>query len=188
MSTIKEITEEADHKMQQSLAAVQREMNHLRAGRASTQLVEHIKVSAYGDEVPLQQLANLSTPDATTISITPYDKSVVTAIDKALRLSELGLTPQNDGTGTLRLTLPPPTEERRRELLKFVSKHGEEGKVALRNVRRDANDHIKKLQKDKAIGEDEMRTALEKIDKVLERHLAEVDQMLKAKEKEILEI
>lgn len=186
MSTIKDIIAEADHRMDQSIHAVERELGHLRAGRASTSLVDYIKVEAYGEEMPLNQLATLSTPDATTITITPFDKSQLNSIDKALRLSELNLTPQNDGTA-IRINIPPPTEERRKELIKLVHKHGEEGRVAIRNVRRDANEHIKKLEKDKAVGQDEMRHALEEMDKHVEKHIARLDALLKDKEKEILD-
>jgi ribosome recycling factor len=186
MHTIKEFVSDADHKMEVSVHAFEREVGHLRAGRASTSLVDHIKVNAYDTEMPLNQLATITTPDATTITITPYDKSTATAIDKALRLSELNLTPNNDGT-SIRLSLPPLTEERRKELLKLVSKHAEEGRVALRNVRRDANEHIKRLQKNKEISEDEMHDGLSQIDKKLERHLEDLERLLKAKEKEITE-
>jgi ribosome recycling factor len=186
MSTIKEIIEQADHRMEQSIHAVERELGHLRAGRASTSLVDYIKVEAYGAEMPLNQLATLSTPDASTITITPFDKSQLNAIDKALRLSELNLTPQNDGT-VIRLNIPAPTEERRKDLIKLVHKHGEEGRVSIRNVRRDANEHIKKLEKDKAVGQDEMRTALEEMDKHVEKHIAKLEVLLKEKEKEIMD-
>jgi ribosome recycling factor len=186
MSSVKEINTEADHRMEQSLHAIERELGHLRAGRASTSLVDYIKVEAYGTEMPLNQLATITTPDASTITITPFDRSQVGVIDKALRLSELNLTPQNDGS-LIRITLPPVTEDRRKDLIKLVHKHGEEGKVAIRNVRRDANDHIKKLQKDKLISEDEMRHALEAVDKLVDKRMAELETLLKAKEKEILD-
>jgi len=186
MASIKEIISEADHRMEQSLHSVERELGHLRAGRASTSLVDYIKVEAYGAEMPLNQLATLSTPDATTLTITPFDKGQLNSIDKALRLSELNLTPQNDGT-VIRITIPPPTEDRRKELIKLVHKHGEEGRVSIRNVRRDANEHIKKLEKDKAVGQDEMRHALEEMDKHVDRHIGRLDTLIKDKEKEILD-
>lgn len=186
MSSVKDIIGEADHRMDGSLKALDREFGHLRAGRASSSLVDYIKVAAYGDEMPLNQLATISTPDATTITITPFDKGNLNAIDKAIRLSELGLTPANDGA-MLRISMPAPTEDRRKELIKFVHKHGEEARVAIRNVRRDANDHIKKVEKDKAISQDEMHHALEQIDKLVERHMADLDAQIKAKEQEILD-
>ena len=186
MSSVNEITTEADHRMDGSLRAVEREFGHLRAGRASSSLVDYIKAEAYGEEMPLNQLATISTPDATTIQITPYDKGNLGPIDKAIRLSELGLTPANDGTN-IRISMPPLTEDRRKDLIKLVHKHGEEGRVAIRNVRRDANDHIKKLEKDKEISQDEMHHALEQVDKLVERHMAELEELIKSKEQEILE-
>ncbi len=184
MSTLKDYIDKAHSHMETSIHAFEREIGHLRAGRASSALVEHIKIAAYGSEMPLNQLATITTPDATTIAIVPYDKGMLSAIDKGLRLSELNLTPMNDGT-TVRLTLPPLTEDRRKELIKLVHKHAEEGRVALRNVRRDANDHIKKLAKNKECSEDEMHDALGKIDKLLEKELGSLEAALKAKEKEI---
>jgi ribosome recycling factor len=172
--------------MSQSLDAVKRELSHLRAGRASTGLVEHIKVEAYGSEMPLNQLATITTPDATTILISPYDKSMVNAIDKAINLSDLGLMPQSDGS-LVRLNVPPLTEERRQELLKVVRKYGEDGRVALRNIRRDTNDQVKKLEKSKELSEDEMHHYLEQVDKILEKKLADLDQHLEAKEREIVD-
>jgi len=172
--------------MSQSLDAVKRDLSHLRAGRASTGLVEHIKVEAYGSEMPLNQLATITTPDATTILISPYDKSMVNAIDKAINLSDLGLMPQSDGS-LVRLNVPPLTEERRQELLKVVRKYGEDGRVALRNIRRDTNDQVKKLEKSKELSEDEMHHYLEQVDKILEKKLADLDQHLEAKEREIVD-
>jgi ribosome recycling factor len=172
--------------MSQSLDAVKRELSHLRAGRANTGLVEHIKVEAYGTEMPLNQLATISTPDATTILISPYDKSMVNAIDKAINLSDLGLMPQSDGS-LVRLNVPPLTEERRQELLKVARKYGEDGRVALRNIRRDTNDQVKKLEKSKELSEDEMHHYLEQVDKILEKKLADLDNHLDAKEREIVE-
>jgi len=184
MHTIKELLADASHKMEASIHAIERELGHLRAGRANPALVEHIKVSAYGSEMTVQQLANISTPDATTITITPYDKSTLAAVEKGIRLSELNLNPMNDGS-LIRLTLPPLTDERRKELIKLVHKHAEEGRIALRNVRRDCNEHIKRLQKDKTVSEDEMHDALSQVDKLLEKRLEELEQHIKAKDKEI---
>lgn len=186
LSDVKEILTDADHRMSQSLDAVKRDLSHLRAGRASTGLVEHIKVEAYGSEMPLNQLATITTPDATTILISPYDKSMVNAIDKAINLSDLGLMPQSDGS-LVRLNVPPLTEERRQELLKVVRKYGEDGRVALRNIRRDTNDQVKKLEKSKELSEDEMHHYLEQVDKILEKKLADLDQHLEAKEREIVD-
>lgn len=186
MSNVKELLTDAEHRMGQSLDAVKRELSHLRAGRASSALVEHIRVEAYGSEMPLNQLATITTPDATTILISPYDKSQANAIEKAINLSDLGLMPQSDGS-LIRLNVPPLTEERRQELLKVVKKYGEDGRVALRNIRRDTNDQVKKLEKNKELSEDEMHHNLEQVDKILEKKLADLEQHLSAKEREILE-
>lgn len=186
MGSVDEILNDAERRMGQSLDALKRELAHLRAGRANPSLVEHIKVEAYGAEMPLNQLATISTPDATTILISPFDKSITSAVEKAINLSDLGLMPQSDGS-LVRLSVPPLTEERRGELLRVVRKQGEDGRVALRNVRRDANDQIKKLQKSKELSEDEMHHHLEQVDKILDRLLAELDKLLAAKEQEITE-
>jgi len=186
MSKVKEILSGAENRMALSLEAVSRELSHLRAGRANPGLVEHIKVDAYGTEMPVNQLATVSTPDATTILISPYDKSITSAIEKAINLSDLGLMPQSDGS-LIRLNVPPLTEERRNELLKVVKKYGEDGRVSLRNIRRDVNDQIKKLEKSKDLSEDEMHHYLEQVDKILEDKLGDLEKLLTAKEKEIAE-
>lgn len=186
MAAADEILDDAKRRMGQSLAALQRELVHLRAGRASAGLVEHIKVQAYGTDMPLNQLATVSTPDAATILISPYDKSLAGEVERAISLSDLGLIPQSDGS-LVRLSVPALTEDRRRELLKIVNRHGEESRVSLRNVRRDANEQIKKLEKDKVVSEDEMHHYLEHVDKILEALLEELEQLLEAKQKEIAE-
>ncbi len=186
MASVDDILADAERRMGQGLDALKRELSHLRAGRANPSLVEHIKVEAYGAEMPLNQLATISTPDAATILISPFDKSITSAVEKAINLSDLGLMPTSDGS-LVRLSVPPLTEERRNELLKVVRKQGEDGRVALRNVRRDANDQIKKLEKNKELSEDEMHHHLEQVDKMLERLLAELDKLLAAKEQEITE-
>jgi len=184
MSEVKAILEDAEHRMGQGLDALSRELAHLRAGRANTSLVDHIKVEAYGAEMPVNQLANVSTPDAATILISPFDKSVTSAIEKAINMSDLGLMPQSDGS-LIRISVPALTEERRQDLLKVVKKVGEDSRVSLRNVRRDANDQIKKMQKDKSISEDEMHHHLGEVDKVLEKKLELLEKQLEIKEKEI---
>ncbi len=184
MAELAEMFADAQHRMEQGLEALKRELAHLRAGRASTGLVEHIKIHAYGSDMPLNQVATLSTPDAATILISPYDKSQTSAVEKAINMSDLGLMPQSDGS-LIRIAIPPLTEERRQGLLKVVNKTAEDSRVALRNVRRDVNDHIKKLHKSKEISEDEMHHHLEKVDKLLEEMLAELDKLAVAKQKEI---
>ena len=184
MNDPKAIITDAGHRMEVTLEALHRELMPLRAGRAHTGLVDQLKVSAYGSEMPMNQLATISTPDAQTIMISCYDKANLAAVEKAIQKSELGLNPQNDGS-IIRLNVPPPTEQRRKELVKAVHHIGEENKVALRNVRRDANEHIKKLQKDKVLSEDELHHYLEQVDKLLEKELAELDKVLASKEREI---
>lgn len=186
-STPKEIIEDADHRMGQSLESIREELVHLRAGRASTSLVDHIRVHAYDTDMPMSQLATISTPDAVTIMISPFDKGNMAGIEKAIQQSELGLTPQNDGS-IIRLTIPPLTEDRRKDLVKAVGKYAEDGKVAMRNVRRDANDHLKKLNKSKEVSDDELHIYLEQVDKRLESHLEDLDKVIKDKQKEVMEI
>ena len=184
MSTAKEILEDLENRMGHTLEALHRELTHLRAGRAHSGLVDHIRVPAYGTEMPLNQVATISTPDARTILISPYDKSLTGALEKAINQSDIGLQANSDGS-LIRLIVPELTEDRRRDLLRVVNKHGEDARVALRNVRRDANEHIKRLQKSKEISEDEMHRFLEQEDKLLEKELAELDRALYAKQKEI---
>lgn len=186
MQDAKEILKDASHRMDVTLEALHRELVPLRAGKAHTGLVDQIKVHAYDSDMPLNQLATISTPDAQTIMISAYDKGVLSAIEKAIQKSELGLNPQSDGS-VIRLNVPPPTEQRRKELVKAVHHIGEESKVALRNVRRDANEHLKKMQKDKLLSEDELHHHLAEVDKLLEKQQAELDKTIAGKEKEITE-
>ena len=184
MDNVAEIIADAKHRMEQSTMALSRELMHLRAGRANAGLVDHIKVEAYGEQMPLNQLATISTPDAATIMISPFDKSQVAAVERAISTSDLGLMPQSDGS-LIRITVPPLTEDRRQDLVKAVHKHGEESRVALRNIRRDANEHIKKLEKAKEMSEDQMHDYLGQVDKVLETQLKNLDQLISDKEKDI---
>lgn len=186
MGDVKGILADAEYRMGQSIEALIREMLHIRAGQANAGLVDHITVEAYGSQMPINQLATVSTPDAQTILISPYDKSQVAPIEKAINTSDLGLMPNSDGS-LIRIKVPPLTEERRKELVKAVHKHGEEARVALRNIRRDANDHIKKLEKNKELSEDLMHTHLEEVDKLLETKLKTLDTLVTAKEKDITE-
>jgi ribosome recycling factor len=186
MSDVKQYLADMEHRMEQTLEALHRELTHLRAGRAHSGLVDHIRVPAYGTEMPLNQVATISTPDARTILISPFDKSLTGAVEKAINHSDIGLQANSDGS-LIRLLVPELTEDRRKDLLKVVNKLGEESRVALRNVRRDVNEHIKKQQKSKELSEDEMHHHLEQVDKSLDKHLAELDRALAAKQKEISE-
>ncbi|RMD79092.1 MAG: ribosome recycling factor [Gammaproteobacteria bacterium] len=184
---IEEVKRDAEQRMRKSVAALKEELAKIRTGRAHTSLLEHITVSYYGSEVPLNQAANVSVQDARTLAVTPWDKSMVPVIEKAIRESDLGLTPSTAGE-VIRIPLPPLTEERRKELIKVVRAEAEHARVAVRNVRRDANQELKRLLKDKAISEDEERRAQEAIQKLTDRFVAEIDKLLEAKEAELMEI
>lgn len=180
------IKKNAEERMEKAIGALKRELAALRAGRATPALLDRIQVEYYGSMTPVNQLANINTPDSRTILIQPWDKSSMSAIEKAILKSELGLTPSNDGSA-IRLSIPPLTEERRGELVKMTKKYGEEAKVAIRNIRRDANDDIKKLEKT-TISEDESRRHQDDIQKSTDKFIAETDKVLAAKEKEIMEV
>jgi ribosome recycling factor len=177
------LAEVEDH-MEKTIEATQRSFNTVRTGRASASLLDRIMVDYYGSETPLKQLANIATPDATTITIQPYDRSSMSAIEKAISLSDVGLTPNNDGQ-IIRLNIPPLTEERRKELVKIVGKLAEEGKVAIRNVRRDAIDSVRKQEKNSDISKDESRDLQDEIQKLTDKFTEQIDKMLATKEKEI---
>ncbi|MNI33072.1 Ribosome-recycling factor [compost metagenome] len=176
----------AEERMDKAIQALKRDLATLRAGRANPSLLDRIQVEYYGALTPVNQLANINTPDSRTLMIQPWDKSSLADIERAIQKSDLGLTPANDGT-SIRLSIPALTEERRIELVKMTKKFGEEAKVAIRNIRRDANDDIKKLEKSD-ISEDESRRHQEDIQKSTDKFIAEVDKVLAAKEKEIMEV
>lgn len=178
---------DAEGRMKRSLESLRTEFSRLRTGRASPVLVEHLKVAYYGNPTPLTQVANVGVADARTLTVTPWDKTAVPAIEKAILESGLGLNPVTAGS-VIRIPLPPLTEERRREMTKMVRGEGENGKVAVRGVRRDANQHLKNLLKEKKIAEDEEKRAQEEIQKLTDHYIAEVDRLVQAKEKEILEV
>ncbi|MGG6311154.1 ribosome recycling factor [Paenibacillus macerans] len=180
------IKKHAEERMDKAIQALKRDLSTLRAGRATPSLLDRIQVDYYGSPTPVGQLANINTPDSRTLMIQPWDKSSLSDIERAIQKSDLGLTPANDGT-SIRLSIPALTEERRVELVKMTKKFGEEAKVAIRNIRRDANDDIKKLEKTD-ISEDESRRHQEDIQKTTDKFIAEVDKVLAAKEKEIMEV
>ncbi|WP_127576472.1 ribosome recycling factor [Paenibacillus barengoltzii] len=180
------IKKHAEERMEKAIQALRRDLSTLRAGRATPSLLDRIQVDYYGSPTPINQLANINTPDSRTLLIQPWDKSSLSEIERAIQKSDLGLTPANDGS-SIRLTIPALTEERRIELVKMTKKFGEEAKVAIRNIRRDANDDIKKLEKTD-ISEDESRRHQEDIQKTTDKFIAEVDKVLTAKEKEIMEV
>jgi ribosome recycling factor len=175
---------DVEEQMKKSIEATVRSFNTIRTGRANSALLDKITVEYYGTPTPLKQLANVSTPDASTIQIQPYDRSAMNTIEKAISMSDLGLTPNNDGT-VIRLNIPPLTSDRRKELVKLASKYAEDGKVAVRNIRRDGIDTVKKQEKDKEISEDESRDLQEKIQKLTDKYIARVEEVLAEKEKDI---
>jgi ribosome recycling factor len=173
--------------MDKSIQVLKAELAKLRTGRASTALVDSIPVEYYGSNTPLSQVANITTPDARTIQINPWEQSMLPTIEKAILAANIGLTPQNDGK-VIRINVPPMTEERRKELVKLLKKMGEDTRVAIRNQRRDGNDLIKKMEKEKKISEDESKKFQDLIQKKTDERIAEVDKIIQAKEKEIMTI
>jgi ribosome recycling factor len=170
--------------MQKAVEATQRAFNTIRTGRANATLLDRVMVEYYGSPTPLKSLANINTPDASTITIQPYDKTSLNVIEKAIQLSDIGLTPNNDGQ-VIRLNVPPLTSERRKEFVKMASKFAEEGKVAIRNIRRDAVDSVRKQEKSSEISEDESKDLQDKIQKLTDKHIAKIDELLAEKEKDI---
>ena len=181
------VKKDAEERMEKALAALERDFSKLRTGRASTSLVDGLKVDYYGTPTPIGQLASVATPDSRTITIQPWDRGSFALVEKAILKSDLGLTPINDGK-IIRIGIPPLTEERRKDLTKVSRKYGEEAKVAIRNIRRDANDSLKKLEKDKVHSEDEIKKAQDAVQKLTDSYVAKVDQKCQAKEKEIMEL
>ncbi len=184
MNTVKEILSDVETKMKKTIEAVHREFNTVRTGRASPALVEGLKIEYYGEEVPIRQIAGISTPDARLIVIQPWDPTALAGIEKAILKSDIGITPNNDGK-LIRLSVPPLTQERREELIKLVKKMAEDGKISLRTARHSANDAIDKLEKDKKISEDEKFNGHKDTQKFIEKHTEEIEKLLKAKEEEI---
>ncbi len=181
------INSDAQTRMQKSVEALRHDLTKLRTGRASTALVEHLKVNYYGSEVPLSQVASVTIADARTLNIAPWEKQMVSAVEKAILASDLGLNPNTAGQ-MIRINLPALTEERRRELSKHVSHEGENAKVAVRNIRRDAMHQVKELLKSKQITEDEERKAEDDIQKLTDRFVKEVDGVVKHKEDELMAV
>jgi ribosome recycling factor len=184
---LNDIKKDAQTRMQKSVDALRQELIKLRTGRASTALVDHLRVNYYGTDTPITQVASIAVADARTLSITPYEKQMVSAVEKAILASDLGLTPNTAGQ-MIRINLPPLTEQRRKELSKHVHHEGENAKVAVRNVRRDAMQAVKELLKEKKITEDEERKAEDDIQKLTDKAVKDVDGVVKAKEDELMAI
>lgn len=187
MNTVKDIETAARQRMEKALADLQHAMATIRTGRASVHLLDNVRVDYYGTPTPLNQVGNLHVPEPGMITIQPWDVSQIGPIEKAIRTSDLGVNPSNDGK-LIRIPIPPLTEDRRKELAKKLHGVAEEHRVAVRNIRRDSNEHIKKLAKDKTISEDEDRRALDEMQKLTDGYMQKLDQAAKAKEKEILEL
>lgn len=173
--------------MEKAVQAYGRELATVRAGRANASLLDKVTVDYYGAQTPLNQIASITVPEARMLIITPYDKTAIGDIEKAIQKSDLGITPTSDGN-VIRIVIPALTEERRKELVKVVRKYSEEAKVAVRNVRRDANDELKKLEKNGEITEDELRSSTEDVQKLTDEYVAKIDEVTKDKEKEIMEV
>ncbi len=183
---IEDVYQDTRSRMGKTIAALENELKRLRTGRASTSLLDGIRVNYYGTATPLNQMATIAIPESRLITIQPWDVSVIKDIEKAILKSDLGLTPSNDGK-LIRIAIPPLSEQRRKELVKVVHKICEEHKVAIRNVRRDANEFIKGMKKEGEIGEDDAFKAQDQIQKITDEHIAQIDALYKEKEKEILE-
>lgn len=185
--TTKEVYSSHEEKMKKALEALRKELASLRAGRATPALLDKVVVEYYGTPTPISQVANISVPEPRMITIQPWEKSLVSQIEKAIMKSDLGLTPNSDGS-VIRLVIPQLTQQRRTELVKMVHKKAEESRVAVRNLRRDANDAIKKLEKEKLISEDETKKSQDEIQKLTDKYIKEIDRIMSGKEKEIMEV
>ncbi len=184
---INDVKKDAEARMKKSIEALRQELSKLRTGRAHPSILDHVTVEYYGSEVPLNQVANIASEDARTLTVTPWEKPMVQKVEKAIITSDLGLNPATSGS-VIRVPMPALTEERRRDMSKLVRQEGEHAKVAIRNIRRDANGDFKSLLKEKEITEDEARKAEDDIQKLTDTYVAEVDTLLDAKEKDLMEI
>ncbi len=184
---LNEIKKDAQARMTKSIEALRHDLTKLRTGRATTALVDHLKVNYYGSEMPLTQVASVTVNDARSLTISPWEKQMVSAVEKAILASDLGLTPNTAGT-VIRINIPALTEERRRELSKHVHGEGENAKIAVRNIRRDANQQVKDLLKEKGITEDEERQTQDEIQKLTDKAIKDVDDVVKAKEQELMSV
>lgn len=184
---INEITKDAETRMHKSVDALKHELSKLRTGRAHTSILDHLTVDYYGSEVPINQVANVAVEDARTLTVTPWEKPMVQVVEKAIMTADMGLNPATSGL-VIRVPMPALTEETRKDMIRLVRQEGEAAKVAVRNIRRDANSDFKSLLKEKDITEDEERDAEEAIQKLTDHHVAEIDKLLETKEKDLMEI
>ncbi|MDR3442294.1 MAG: ribosome recycling factor [Legionella sp.] len=184
---INEIKQDSEKRMMKSIESLKIDMTKIRTGRANAGLLDHVQVDYYGTMTPLTQIANITASDSRTITVTPWEKPMVAAIEKAILTSDLGLNPSTNGNA-IRVPMPALTEERRKDLIKVVRNEGEQARVSIRNIRRDANSQLKDLVKDKSISEDDERRAGEVIQKLTDKYIAEIDALLVIKEKDLMEI
>ncbi len=182
-----EIVKDVNERMNKTVEAIRSELSKIRSGKATPALLDPVRVEAYGSKMPLNQIASVNTPDARLIVVQPWDKGLMGEIEKAIMKADLGLNPSNDGT-VIRVPLPPLNEERRTELVKLCRKIVEDGRVAIRNIRRDGNDQYKKLEKDHDMSEDEVHNHLNEIQEATDKHIKQIDEILKHKETEIMEV
>jgi len=183
----KQILKDAEEKMKKSLETFRHDLASMKAGRATPAMLDKLRVDYYGTPTPVSQVANIDVPDSRTIVIKPWDRSMIKLVEKAILVSDLGINPSNDGI-VIRLSIPPMTQDRRKDLVKVVHKRTEDERVIVRNIRRDANEHIKKQEKDRAISEDEAKRAQEECQKLTDKYVKEVDHVADMKEKEIMEV
>lgn len=184
---VKDILVDSDNRMKKAVEVVREEFVKIRTGKATTALLDAVKVDYYGTMTPLKQVANVSTPDVHTIAVQPWEKGMIHPIEKAILNANLGLNPTNDGN-VVRVPIPPLNEERRRELVKLIKKFAEDGRIAVRNVRRDAIEHLKKTEKQEHISEDERKRGEQEVQKQTDKHIKEIDHLIELKEKEIMEV
>ncbi len=184
---LEEIKKDASSRMSKSVASLRQDLTKIRTGRAHTSLLDHVTVEYYGSEVPLNQVSNVGVEDSRTLTVTPWEKDMVAKIEKAIMTSDLGLNPATAGT-VIRVPLPPLTEERRKDMIRVVRNEAEGGRIAIRNIRRDAIHDIKELLKEKMIGEDDERRAEEEIQTITDKYIAEIDKTLAEKESELMEV
>lgn len=184
---IKDMINETDGRMKKTIEHLTQDLATLRAGRANPAMVDRLMVSYYGQATPLNQLANITVPEPRLLVIQPWDKSSIPDIEKAVMKSDLGINPSNDGN-VIRLAVPQLTEERRKEIVKIVKKRGEEAKVAIRNIRREQNDFMKAAEKDKVVSEDESKKGMEEVQKITDKYIKDIDSIMAAKEKDIMEV
>jgi ribosome recycling factor len=184
---ISDVKKSAEQKMQKSVETLKHDLQKVRTGRAHTGLLDHIQVDYYGSMMPINQVANVTLADPRTIGVQPWEKKMIPVVEKAIRDSDLGLNPATSGD-MIRVPMPPLTEERRKELIKVVHKEAEAAKVAIRNIRRDANEHLKKMLKDKQVSEDDERHAQQDVQKLTDRYIADIDKVLQTKEQDLMAI